>query len=632
MTGAELDKLLDDLRNVRVAVVGDFCLDVYWLTDLAASEPSLETGKAAWPVRASRAAPGGAGTVVNNLVAAGCREVRALGIVGDDPWGRELRRLLREAGVNADGMAEQRERWTTLAYVKPYLGDVEQNRLDFGNFNALSDPTADILLRRLEALLPSVHAVVVNEQVRQGIHTPYFRRALAGLIQQHPKTLFIADSRHFGDAYPGACLKLNAHEAARLAGIQRPPDEPVLRSEAAQAADRLFERQKRPVFITRGPRGALVRDESGLHEIPAIQVLGPTDTVGAGDSVLAGIALGLAAGRTPPEAATLGMFIAGVTIQKLRQTGAASPEEIRAIGRDPNFEYRVDLAGDERHARTIEGTEFEIITEVLRNWRVTHAIFDQDGTLSTLRQGWEHIMEPVMIKAILGPRYDSADESLYRKVVKRVRDFIEKSTGIQTLIQMQGLVAMVKEFGCVPAAEILDEFGYKRIYNDALMEVVNQRLAKLRRGELSRDDFVIRNAVETVRRLHAAGVVLYLASGTDEHDVVAEAKALGYAELFTGGICGSVGDVTKDAKKIVLDRILREIGPSAVRGLVTFGDGPVEIRETHKRGGFTIGVASDEVRRFGFNPAKRPRLVMAGADMIIPDFSQMDRLLPLLGI
>jgi hypothetical protein len=59
----------------------------------------------------------------------------------------------------------------------------------------------------------------------------------------------------------------------------------------------------------------------------------------------------------------------------------------------------------------------------------------------------------------------------------------------------------------------------------------------------------------------------------------------------------------------------------------TFGDGPVEMRETERRGGLCIGVASDELRRFGLNLSKRKRLIRAGADLIIPDFSQLDALL-----
>jgi len=106
---------------------------------------------------------------------------------------------------------------------------------------------------------------------------------------------------------------------------------------------------------------------------------------------------------------------------------------------------------------------------------------------------------------------------------------------------------------------------------------------------------------------------------------------MGYADLFEGRIFGAVGDVKVETKRLVLDRIIRErdlSGPA----FVTFGDGPVEMRETHKRGGIAVGIASDEPRRFGLNTAKRGRLIRAGADVIVPDFSQIEPLLGVLGL
>ncbi|MDO8951767.1 MAG: hypothetical protein Q7U86_04025, partial [Draconibacterium sp.] len=60
--------------------------------------------------------------------------------------------------------------------------------------------------------------------------------------------------------------------------------------------------------------------------------------------------------------------------------------------------------------------------------------------------------------------------------------------------------------------------------------------------------------------------------------------------------------------------------------------GPVEIRETRKRGGLTIGIASNEMKRYSLNESKRSRLIKAGADIIIPDYSQLPKLLNLLNI
>jgi phosphoglycolate phosphatase-like HAD superfamily hydrolase len=188
---------------------------------------------------------------------------------------------------------------------------------------------------------------------------------------------------------------------------------------------------------------------------------------------------------------------------------------------------------------------------------------------------------------------------------------------------------MVHEFGLVPPERILDRFGYKKLYNDALMETVSVRLARLRRGQLDASDFTVKGAVAFARTLRQRGVTLYLASGTDHADVETEAEALGYADLFNGGIYGATGDIDSCSKKMVLDRIMAE---NRLRGpeLAVFGDGPVELRECRKRDGIAIGIASDEIRRHSLNPGKRTRLVKAGAHLIVPDFSQASELVKLL--
>ncbi|MCA1754787.1 MAG: HAD family hydrolase [Spirochaeta sp.] len=196
---------------------------------------------------------------------------------------------------------------------------------------------------------------------------------------------------------------------------------------------------------------------------------------------------------------------------------------------------------------------------------------------------------------------------------------------------MQLLAEMVRDFGYVPATEVLSAAEYKKLYNVELLRLVTRRLDRLKAGQLSVEDLTVKNAVPLLRALRERGLVLYLASGTDEQDVRTEAELLGYADLFDGGIFGSVGDVQNDPKRVVLERILHEIGSENAAGIITFGDGPVEIRETHKAGGYAVGVASDEVRRYGLNLAKRERLILAGADCVVPDYSQITHLLSFLG-
>jgi len=211
-----------------------------------------------------------------------------------------------------------------------------------------------------------------------------------------------------------------------------------------------------------------------------------------------------------------------------------------------------------------------------------------------------------------------------------VRRYIDQTTGIQTLVQMKGLADLVRRFACVPEGSILNAHGYKALYDRQLLAMVEGRTQKLLRGELQVADVTVKKAVAMLRMLAGRGAQLYLASGTDQSDVEREADVLGYRALFEGRIFGAVGDISKEAKRIVLERIMDGIGAQAQDHILTFGDGPVEMRETHKRGGYAVGVASDEIRRYGWNDAKRRRLIEAGADMLIPDFSQADRLMTLL--
>jgi bifunctional ADP-heptose synthase (sugar kinase/adenylyltransferase)/phosphoglycolate phosphatase-like HAD superfamily hydrolase len=632
----DLESLLDDVRRVRIGIVGDFCLDAYWDLDSSLSETSIETGLPTKAVRSQRYAPGGAGNVAANLVGLGVGTIRAFGVLGDDPFGREMPRILAAMGIDASGMLVQAAAWNTPVYAKPVEAGAELNRIDFGAANSLDPAVGARLLESLRAALPSLDLVVVNQQLVHGIHTEAFRGGLAALIAETSRgplpVPFLADSRDFSASYTGAIRKMNDREALRLCGREWAGDDPVPLEDVGRAAAELSGRWGTTLFVTRGSRGILVQEARQTHMVPGLRIPGRIDTVGAGDSALAGIAAALAAGRGAREAAELGNFAAGVTVQKLFTTGTASPAEVLAIGSDPDYVFEPELAADPRRARFHEKTGIEVVTAGPAGRRFTHAIFDNDGTVSTLREGWERIMEPMMIRAILGDGWRTAEERVHRVVQERVRDFIDGTTGIQTLVQMTGLVEMVKEFGLVPADRVLDAKGYKAVYNEELLAMVGARLARLERGDVTAEEYTLKGSLPLLAALDRAGVELHLASGTDQQDVEAEAAALGYAGLFKGRIHGSLGDVNHEAKRVVLERILADIGPRGITGLVTFGDGPVEMRETRRHGGYSVGVASDEVRRFGLNPAKRARLIRAGADLVVPDFTQAAALLALLGI
>ena len=357
-----------------------------------------------------------------------------------------------------------------------------------------------------------------------------------------------------------------------------------------------------------------------------ISLMTELDTVGAGDSFFSGLALSMAAGVSVKEALHIGNGVAGVTIQKLHQTGTSSPEELRNILTDCDYTYNADT----KPYRAEEPFTMEVITDMEKikaRPAIKYAVFDHDGTVSVLREGWEEVMEKCMIDAITGGKECSAD--FLDNIRQYCRKFIVKSTGIQTISQMAMLVDIVKRWGMVPAEEVKTPQEYKAIYNAALMEHIAHRLDSVRKGLLKPEDATIGGSIAILKSLVENGVKMYLASGTDIEDVRHEAQLLGYADYFTGGMFGSVGDMNNDPKRKVLRKILAEEGVDMER-LVIFGDGPVEMREAHDNGALAFGVLSNEIRRYGWNEAKHSRLLHAGADLLVPDFLEHEKIVSFL--
>jgi phosphoglycolate phosphatase-like HAD superfamily hydrolase len=249
---------------------------------------------------------------------------------------------------------------------------------------------------------------------------------------------------------------------------------------------------------------------------------------------------------------------------------------------------------------------------------VRHALFDFDGTISVLRQGWEEVMVPLMVEMICDGRAPTPE------IQREVAEYVDVSTGIVTIEQMQWLAAAVRRHGLAHRPQSAAQ--YKAIYIRRLAVRVEERLGRLARGEVAPDDMMVAGARAFVAGLAARGVRLYLASGTDHEFAVNESNALGIARYFTGGIYGALDDDESHRKERIIQRILDEHDLHGSELLVV-GDGPVELREAVARQALALGVASDEVTRSGWNPAKIGRLTRAGAHFLVPDLGRAGELL-----
>jgi rfaE bifunctional protein kinase chain/domain len=628
MSIKEIEQLLLKIKDIKILLYGDFCLDAYWTLDPRGSEISVETGLQALAAGTQKYSLGGASNVAANLAALQPKQIKITGAAGDDIFGREMIAQLNKIGINTNGLIIQKENFETYVFCKLILEGNEQPRIDFGRYNKRTKETDDKILEFLCKEAKEADIIIINQQVPESITNKEFIEGVNKIISELTDKIFIVDSRHHSADFKNVSLKTNEVESAMLCGVKAEYTDVFGTQDVKKFARMIYERHQKPCFISRGKHGILACDKNGIHEIPGLQFLKKLDTVGAGDTALSAIACALAAKAETYEAIEFANFAAGVTVQKLFQTGTANAEEIISICADPNYIYQPELADNTRAAKFWKNTEIELCYEnidFIKKDKIKHAVFDHDGTISVLREGWEAVMEPMMVKAILGDKYQSADEYLFNKVITRVKDYIDKSTGIQTIEQMEGLIEIINEFNIVPKDKILDKFGYKEIYNNALMEMVKVRVDKLNKKELDVQDFALKGAIELLHHLFEKGLTLYLASGTDKDDVIAEAKAMGYANLFGGGIYGAIGDVSKFSKKMVMEKIIRDNNLSGAE-LITFGDGPVEMRECRKVGGIAVGIASDEIRRHGLNVEKRSRLIKAGAHIVIPDLSQRNYL------
>ena len=615
-----------NFSDCRIAVIGDAALDFYYFSK-ESREISVETDLPINYIKRYSYGAGGAGNLAVNIAVLGA-QCDLYGACGNDIWAGILKSSLEGFGVNTEGFTGW-DGFDTFVYHKIYdESDSELPRYDLGAENVYSKAHLDAILDKFREKLGSYDVIVVNSQFSNTLHTEYFREKLSALLSGINVPVWIDSRTEL--LYPNGSYKMNISEARALTGTQTPED-------CAAALVKLYKETSRQVnvVITLGADGAIGYDGHTLSAVPGINAIWATDTVGAGDAFLSGLVCSLAVGKTLEEALPFANASAAVSTKTLRATGHPRPEEIEELLSDPDYRYNPALAGDIRAANYLEGTDIEIIDpECVRFGQPDVAVFDHDGTVSTIRHGWEKIMRVVMIEAITGESFPTLSPEKISTIYADIDEMIEKTTGIQTIVQMQMLADMVKRYGYVPADEIRTAAEYKKIYTTALNRAVDAKYARIAQGINDASDFTMKGSLEFIRSLKEAGIQAYLASGTDLVDVRKETDAFGTSELFTGGIFGSVGDVSSDPKKAVMRNIIKNIGLSengeATRAVV-FGDGPVEIREGRKNGFLTIGVLSDENQRFGLNLNKRERLVLAGADILIPDFSWMPVLKKYLG-
>ncbi len=279
----------------------------------------------------------------------------------------------------------------------------------------------------------------------------------------------------------------------------------------------------------------------------------------------------------------------------------------------------MELVKNEEPANNLAHSNIEIVQPDIPRGTIRSALFDFDGTLSLIREGWQDVMIPMMVDILSQyAEQQETEDDLYALVT----DFVTQLTGKQTIYQMIRLCEEIEKRGGNPK-EPLD---YKYQYLDLLWQRIKDRVAGLKSGRLTTEEMLVPGSLQILENLSQRGVTLYLASGTDRPYVLDEAGALGMNKYFGDHIYGAIDDYENYSKAMVIQDIITTHDLHGEE-FVGFGDGYVEIENTKEVGGIAVGVATNEKERAGIDQWKRQRLTGAGADLITPDFREQQTLI-----
>jgi rfaE bifunctional protein kinase chain/domain len=318
---SSFDALLDRIAGRSVLVVGDLMVDHFVYGHVTRISPEAPVPVVQFEREEFRL--GGAANVACNIVALGGR-VNAVGVVGDDAEGARLKSELERLGVNTTGIVSDSSRCTTRKLRVVTTRNQQVSRIDYERDTEIAETVeADVISCVLEHAR-AVDAILISDYLKGLVSRGVASVCVAEAARRRVPVLVDPKVPHI-DYYEGATvITPNHHEAESVARMRiRTADE--ARAAAARVRDQA---RCKSVLITRGEHGMWLLAPEGETELPA-EAREVSDVTGAGDTVIAALALGLAAGASLAEAAHLANRAAGIVVGKFGPA-TVSADEIRA--------------------------------------------------------------------------------------------------------------------------------------------------------------------------------------------------------------------------------------------------------------------------------------------------------------
>ncbi|MDE2337062.1 MAG: D-glycero-beta-D-manno-heptose-7-phosphate kinase [Alphaproteobacteria bacterium] len=312
---------LEALSAARVLCVGDVMLDqfIYGAIERISPEAPIPV----LLVEREKHMLGGAGNVAANVAALGAAAVLAT-VVGADATGAEIKNQLMALGI--DYVLETEAGRATTRKSRFICGPQQVLRVDREKTVPVSAATEDRIIARVTALLPQAGAVILSDY-KKGLLTDTIVSAVIAAARHHGKPVIVdPKGRDFGRYRGATVITPNRKELEEATGMKAGTDDEV----RAAALKLIAECGVDTVLATRSKDGMSIvaRDAEPVH-IPA-QVREVYDVSGAGDTVVAAFAAGLAAGLPVENAALLANIAAGIVVGK-PGTATARRDEIRDV-------------------------------------------------------------------------------------------------------------------------------------------------------------------------------------------------------------------------------------------------------------------------------------------------------------
>ena len=304
--------------SARVLVVGDVMLDQFLVGRVSRISPEAPVPIVRFEREENRI--GGAANVANNIAALGAA-TDIVGLVGDDEQAQVLRDALTGRRVGVAGLVVDRERPTTRKVRVVTDRHQQVARVDYERDDEASDAAESQLIARARELAEGAGAIVVSDYLKGAI-TGRLVEELVSVAAARGVPLLVDPKIPHIAYYKGATLVTPNHHEAEIATHMRIRSDAEVREAARAFRDRAG---CAGVLITRGEHGMWLLDPNVEGALPAT-AREVADVTGAGDTVIATLALALAAGATSAEAASLSNVAAGIVVGKFGPATVAVDE------------------------------------------------------------------------------------------------------------------------------------------------------------------------------------------------------------------------------------------------------------------------------------------------------------------